>query len=194
MIRQQHQAQKRRGHTLVETAMVICVFMAFVFGIFEYSRYIFVLHLASNAARDAARHASVRSSSPESTVGITSYTSANALSFENGADVALTYKVPFVENVVTSRMAGMQSNITNFQVRVFAVNSSLLFSDPPVIRPKPAAGAWNNAAFSERLAVQVVGIYRPMVSGVADNTFVGGIPILTQELPFNVIALVGSEG
>jgi Flp pilus assembly protein TadG len=194
MIHSSHKTRRRRGHTLVETAMVICVFMAFVFGIFEYCRYLLVLHLTTNAARDAARFASVRASFPEATTGVTQYTSANALAFENSSDVALTYKVPFVENLLISRMAGMNNNISNFQVRVFAADSALLYSDPPVIRPKPSATAWNSASFSERIAVQVVGVYRPLVSGVSDNRFVSGIPILTSSVNFNVIVLVGSEG
>ncbi|MGL6077072.1 MAG: TadE/TadG family type IV pilus assembly protein [Fimbriiglobus sp.] len=194
MILSSPKTRRRRGHTLVETAMVICVFMAFVFGIFEYCRYLLVLHVTTNAARDAARHASVRASFPEATTGVTQYNTGNALPFENSADVALTYKVPFVENMLLSRMAGMSNNISNFQIRVFAAESALLYSDPPVIRPKTTATAWNSASFSERIAVQVVGIYQPFVSSVSDNTFVGGIPILTSSVNFNVIVLVGSEG
>lgn len=49
----------RRGATTVEFALVCSVFFLFLFGVFEYCRYLVLLQGVSNAARDAARFASV---------------------------------------------------------------------------------------------------------------------------------------
>ena len=50
---------RRRGSTAVEFALVSTVFFLFLFGIFEYCRYLVLLQGCANAARDAARFASV---------------------------------------------------------------------------------------------------------------------------------------
>ncbi len=49
----------RRGATTVEFALVCSVFFLFLFGVFEYCRYLVLLQGVSNAARDAARFATV---------------------------------------------------------------------------------------------------------------------------------------
>src|SRR5687768_11098849 len=49
----------RRGATLVEVALTLGLFCLFMFGVFEYGRYLLVLQIATNAARDGARYASV---------------------------------------------------------------------------------------------------------------------------------------
>lgn len=48
---------RRRGATLVETALVLPICLLFVLGVFEYSRYLMMLHLATNAAREGCRYA-----------------------------------------------------------------------------------------------------------------------------------------
>src|SRR6476619_2177365 len=59
MIIRKHAGKYRRGATAVEFGFVsILLFMA-LFGIFEYCRLLYVLHVANNAARDAARFAVV---------------------------------------------------------------------------------------------------------------------------------------
>lgn len=50
---------RRRGATTVEFALVCSVFFLFLFGVFEYCRYLVLLQGCANAARDAARFASV---------------------------------------------------------------------------------------------------------------------------------------
>jgi Flp pilus assembly protein TadG len=46
---------RRRGVTLVETAMVISMALLFLFGVFEYGRFIMVLQVVENATREGAR-------------------------------------------------------------------------------------------------------------------------------------------
>lgn len=58
MLRKKSQ-ERRRGTTLLETAMVMPIFILLVFGIFEYGRFQFVRHVMDNAAREGARYAVV---------------------------------------------------------------------------------------------------------------------------------------
>ena len=49
----------RKGTSLVEFSLIFVVFLMFMFGVFEYARYLFALNLLSNAAREGARFAVV---------------------------------------------------------------------------------------------------------------------------------------
>lgn len=51
--------RRRRGATVVETALVITLCLLFVFGIFEYGRYLMVRNLMDNAVQEGARYAVV---------------------------------------------------------------------------------------------------------------------------------------
>src|SRR3954470_561333 len=53
-------ARRRHGGTPVEFVFVAVLLLLMLFGIFEYGRFLFVYHMATNAARDAARFAVVR--------------------------------------------------------------------------------------------------------------------------------------
>jgi Flp pilus assembly protein TadG len=44
---------------MVETAFVIAIALLFLFGIFEYGRFLYVRHVLTNAAREGARFAVV---------------------------------------------------------------------------------------------------------------------------------------
>jgi Flp pilus assembly protein TadG len=48
---------RRPAATLVETAMVISIFLMVLFGIFEYGRFVMTRQLMENAAREGARWA-----------------------------------------------------------------------------------------------------------------------------------------
>jgi Flp pilus assembly protein TadG len=50
-------AKRRLGSALVETAVVLPLCLLFIFGIMEYGRYLMMMHLAHNAAREGARYA-----------------------------------------------------------------------------------------------------------------------------------------
>lgn len=89
---------ERRGSTLVEAALVLPVLLLFLFGIFEYGRYLMTLQLVNNAARDACRYA-VTNSQPV-TIGSTTY----------GATTA------DVTNLVTTNMAGVTLQSQSTQV------------------------------------------------------------------------------
>jgi Flp pilus assembly protein TadG len=77
----------------VETAFVLAIACLFLFGIIEYGRYLFVLQVVENAAREGARHAVV-------------HTHITTLDADTVA-------------VVNQRMAGVQNVVRNYKVDVY---------------------------------------------------------------------------
>ena len=168
----------RRGMTLVETALVLSIFLMLLFGIFEYCRFIMVMHITNNAARDGARYAAVNVSTSDPT----------------------TKKAEIIQ-YTKDRMAGVTMNITNLQVAVYPVDSIGLALAPPVLRYKPvdplipiypdpfnpggSALNWNEAAFTERIAVTIQGTYTPVLPSLF---------FLSSTVPIYVTALTESEG
>lgn len=66
--------RKQRGLTLVETALVLPMVLALIFGVFEFGRMIWLTEAANYAANKAARYAATRgssSTSPATTTQIT---------------------------------------------------------------------------------------------------------------------------
>jgi Flp pilus assembly protein TadG len=53
---------RRLGGSFVEVPLVMIVFLMFLFGVFEYCRFIFCQQLVENAAREGARYAVVNTS------------------------------------------------------------------------------------------------------------------------------------
>ncbi|MFO0879459.1 MAG: TadE/TadG family type IV pilus assembly protein [Gemmataceae bacterium] len=86
----------RRGTTLVESALVLSIVLLFILGVFEYSRLVFIIQVAENAARDGARYAVART----------------------GDGTNLTD----VQNYVRSRMANQQNALSSLTVAVENVN------------------------------------------------------------------------
>ncbi len=189
-------SSRRKGSTLVESALVIAVFLLILFGIFEYCRFLMVLHVANNAARDAARFASVN---------------------VNTRSDLIAAKKSEIEAYATARMAGIQKNIQGYQVAVYSCDSTGFASTPPTVVPRverdangnPKAGSvdpfkaynsgsnpvanWNEAAFTERVAVTIKGTYRPIAPLSID---IGRLKlsIIPDNIPINVTAVMGSEG
>ncbi len=181
---------RRRGSTLVESALVIAVFLLVLFGIFEYCRFLMVLHVANNAARDAARYAAVNVSVSSS---------------------AVAAKKAAIETYATDRMGGIDRNIQGYQVAVYSCDSSGFASSPPkvVAKSNPAGTTvdpfkayssgsnpladWNAATFTERVAVTIKGTYRPIAPLSID---IGRLKlsIIPDNIPINVTAVMGSEG
>lgn len=62
--------RERRGGAIVETAFVLPLMLLFLFGIMEYGRYLLVLQMATNAAREACRYA-VTHTKPVTLAGVT---------------------------------------------------------------------------------------------------------------------------
>lgn len=179
MIRQHLKQQRRGGATTVEFAVVSIVVFMFLFGIFEYGRFLFVYHVTNNAARDAARFAVVRTGggtvAPDGTPEPATITTANVQS------VATTGM--FNGQRYGTGMIGMENSLVGYQVQVYAVPNSDLYSVPANLDPdgKPA---WTEAAFHQKIAVRISGTYQPIVPDLLG---------LASDIPIVVISLAGSE-
>ena len=168
-------AGPRGGATSVEFAVVSFVLFLMLFGILEYARLLFIHHVATNAARDAARFAAVR------TGGGTMPGEPVVVTADDVKAVARTGL--FDGRPYGSGMCGMDSQLDGFTVEVFAVPESDLYATPPNLDPagKPA---WTAAAFQQKIAVQVAGTFRPVLPDLLG---------LGAEVPVRVTVLISSE-
>jgi TadE-like protein len=179
MIRYQRKQQRRGGATTVEFALVSLLLFTMLFAIFEYGRFLFMYHLTTNAARDAARFAVVR-------------TGGGTLAPNNASETATITKDDIIGVMTTglyngqrygTGMSGMQVNIIDYAVEVYAVPDADLYATPPNLNPagKPE---WYTATFHQKIAVRVTGFYEPVIP-----TLIG----MNSSIPFTVIALASSE-
>ena len=199
-------ARARRGAALVEAAFVLPIFLLFVFGIYEYGRYILVLNITTNAARDGARWAAVHANDQRTAdASVPGVPTANYTTYTVSADSRLTasagptppyrgapygaarkvYNVPYVNDYVRTRMGPVAGMLDDRAVWVFAADTPLLYGDPAVVKPKAGTNSWREAAFTERIAVQIVGYYRPVLPSFL---------FMTDPLPVSVVGLAPSEG
>jgi Flp pilus assembly protein TadG len=168
---------QRRGATSVEMALVALVLFMLIFGIFEYCRFLFMLHLTNNAARDAVRYAVVHTS------GGTLPGDPSTISDSDIISIAKTGMIG--TQSVGSGLAGMDSNIEGLNVSVFAVDMGALSQSPPVIQPDPNNPNWTTAGFGQMIAVRMTGNYRPALPSLF---------WLSDTIPFTVTVMYGSEG
>ena len=182
--------RRRDGVAVVETALVVGVFGLLFFGIFEYCRFLMVLHITNNAARDGARYAAVNVGKPNN---------FDTVDYTDGLGVVH----PSIQKYTLQRMGSMQKQVTGFQIAVFAVDPTGLTLDPPVIRPKTTSTAspaaypdpfnasdpnkvpWNDAVFTERVGVSIKGTYTPVLPGFL---------FMPSSIPIYVTAMACSEG
>jgi len=168
-------SRRRSGATSVEFAFVAILLFMLLFGIFEYGRFLFVYHMTTNAARDAARFAVVRTGGG---------TLVGEPATVTKADIIEVWRTGmFNGKSYGAGMCGMESQITNYTVEVFAVPESDLYAATPNL---DAAGKpdWTSATFHQQIAVRISGTYKTVVSGLIG---------LSSEMPFTVIVLMGSE-
>ena len=162
--------RRRGGVTLVECTFVLSIFLMFLFAIFEYSRLLMLLHVSNNAARSGARHATVNTD-------------------KGGAFVyADSGSTESIEKHVKNQMGGADTMIHDFAVTCFPCDTAQLYADPPVLTPKTGSPPWNQATFTERIAVRITGKYRPVLP------FVVFFYSNTDFVPIQVTAAAGSEG
>ncbi len=86
----------RRGAHIVEAALVLPILLLLIIGVMEYCRFIFLLQVAENAAREGARYAVVRTG--------------------DGTTLAN------IKTQVDNAMAGRQSELAGYTVTVDNVN------------------------------------------------------------------------
>ena len=138
--------RRRRGATIVEAALVLSLFLLFLFGLFEYSRFLLVHQLLANAARDGVRYASVNTDKSSTFVTTDEFGATN------------------ITEYVRNESKSADKWIESFAVNVYPCdNAQLMNMTTPVIAPKVGYTSWNQASFTERLAVEITGVYRPVL-------------------------------
>jgi hypothetical protein len=149
-----------------------------LFGILEYCRFLFVLHVSNNAARDAVRYAVVHTGDGAMAGDPASVSRADL--------IAITTTGKLGSTTIGSGMGGMEKNITGYTVDVFTVDPAGLALSPPVVRPLPGSPtpAWNSARFGEKIAVQITGSYQPATPALL---------FMPSSIPFKVTVMYASE-
>lgn len=174
----------RRGATLPEFALLLTIFLMFLFGVFEYARYLLVLHTVTNAARDGARYAVISSDHPSAGVFTPDTTAADGYSGTRPG-----FSVPFITTYTQGRMGGVDRMLLSgtFKVRVFPCDTASLYLATPVIQPKTqtTGATWNNAQFGERIAVRIKGDF---------DTFLPTFLWMSDPIKLDTVAIMGSEG
>lgn len=169
---------RRRGLTIVESTLVLSVFLMLLFGMFEYCRYLMVLHVTHNAARDGARYAAVNVNCP--------------------SDQVTTKKLE-IENYTKDRMKAVHKQVSDLKVAVYPCDPAGLALATPVVRSKSTTGLapypdpfgttpfspWNKASFTERVAVTVKAKYKPILPSLL---------FMKAEVELNITAITASEG
>jgi Flp pilus assembly protein TadG len=163
----------RRGAAAVEASLVLGIFFVLLFGVFEYCRFLMVLHVTNNAARDASRYATVNVANDQMTAAA-------------------------IRQYAKDRMGGTERNVINFEVAVYPCTAAGFAQTPPQAVPKsltsspadpfnftdPNNPPWNSAAFTERIAVTIRGRYEPIISFI----------MFPDHVDLNITAVTGSEG
>jgi Flp pilus assembly protein TadG len=161
--------------------LVLSLLCLFLFGIFEYARYLMVTQLLANAARDGARYAA------------TNVDKTNAFLTNN--EGGRTNITDYVKNECRSA----DKMISNFAVAVYPCDETTtgMYADPPVIKPKVGYTSWNQASFTGRIAVQITGDYKPVLPVVWLPGSGSGLVVSfygSGTVPIKIVAACGSEG
>jgi Flp pilus assembly protein TadG len=168
-------ARNRGGATTVEFAFIAILLFLMLFGIIEYGRFLFVYHLATNAARDGARFAAVK------TAGGTMTGEPAVITTDDVKEVVRTGM--FNGRAYGTGMCGMEGQITGYTCDVYAIPSAQMYSNPPNTDPagKPA---WNSAPFHEKIAVRISGTYKPVLPNLLR---------MGSDVDFKVLVMMSSE-
>ena len=144
----------RSAATTVEMGVVSILLFMMLFGIFEYCRLLYFMHIANNSARDTARFAVVHTNGGTMPGEPTSITAADLEAIVRTGKLGTT--------TIGSGLGGMDRSFDNLTVEIFAVDPDGLAQTPPVVQASPGM-AWNNAPFSRKIAVRITGDFKPML-------------------------------
>jgi Flp pilus assembly protein TadG len=92
--------KSERGSALLEFAVVVIIFLTFVFAIMDFSQALYAYHFVSNAAREATRYASVRG-----TTFAAAGACSNPLPVEYNCEAATADITAYVQSLVPPGMA-----------------------------------------------------------------------------------------
>lgn len=182
--------RRRGGATTVEVAVVMSVFLLFLFGVFEYCRFLLMLHAVTNASRDAARYAVVNVMRP-STFDVRAFEDSNGRVHPSIVQYAQE-RLSGVDRMIVAASptnyygaGGSSAGTSLSRIEVFPCDQDRLNLDIPEVAPKPSYSGWNDAVFGERIAVRIRGDYKPVLPSFL---------LMGNTIPVNVAVTMGSEG
>jgi Flp pilus assembly protein TadG len=135
----------RSAATLVEATLVISMALLFMFGVYEYGRYILTLQAVENAAREGARFAVVNTT---------------------------TASTADVNSVVLNSLGGIDQQLANFTITVNGIilvpqnsgeTAGQVLPDTPASGSSPAIPGWTTASPTDGIRVQIDGDYTPIL-------------------------------
>jgi Flp pilus assembly protein TadG len=124
---------RRSAAVTVEAGFVISICLMFLFGIYEYGRYVMTLQVVENAAREGARF---------------------AVAHTNTATTA------DVQNTVTQSMAGVNNSLTNVQINVSGL---VLIPQNSAQTTGQALPNWTSASYTDGISVSVTANFQPVL-------------------------------
>ena len=127
--------RRRSGLVIVEAAVVIMVTLMLILGIFEFSRWLMIENVCSNAARNGARMAAARTDT-----------------------LTTTQLVNYIESMMPKSARPFLSYNKNTNIKVFNC-------DKNGVRIGSASDldTWKNAGFDDYIGVEISGNYKPIV-------------------------------
>ncbi len=122
---------RRRGAAVVEAAFVLPIALLLLLGVFEYCRFVFLVQVAENAAREGARYASARTGDGTTSTDVTTYVT-DKLAGRAGDLTGLTITLAYVDPNTGTTISGSNWNDAPFSgsimVRISGTYSPLLTS------------------------------------------------------------------
>jgi Flp pilus assembly protein TadG len=163
--------QRRPGLTIVESTFVLSICLLFLFGIFEYGRYMMLLQVMTNAAREGARFAAVTT---------------------NDANANPTLDV---QTYTLQSLAGQDGQLTGTNGASFDSTTQIQVyrCDPTTFVPVDASGnavsdwtqaPYTNAGFGQTIAVTIRGNFTPALPNFL---------LMGTSIPIQTTAIMYSE-
>jgi Flp pilus assembly protein TadG len=174
---------KRGGATTVEMAMVIGICLLLMFGIIEYSRFVFWVHTAQNAAREGARFAVVRTGNVLQTSDINAIKGnmTDMAAYQSGTVSWASGST--IRGVVNTMMSNQQNALVSGTYAVDAYQADPTTGQP--INTTVSASPWSDAPFGGSMCVQVKGTYRFYAASLLKFT--------NADVPVTINAFMSSE-
>jgi Flp pilus assembly protein TadG len=160
--------RRRTGAAAVEFAFVVSIFLMVTFGILEYCRYFFAMDVLNNAAREGARYAVVNTNN-----GVTLYDVQNYVNnYLAGVGAGQLKNFTVNGNNGTIGTAGV-ANIQCYRVNPATSAPASTWLVTSSVNQGSGTGSgqslktmtndWTNAAYGTPIAVQITGVYQPIL-------------------------------
>lgn len=172
------QSSRRRGMTIVQTALVLSIALVLIFSVYEYGRLLMMKHIMENAAREGARFAVAHTND---------MTKAD------------------IEAEITKFLHGFDKQLIGFEINIKA---KVLRGGGANGDKGTALATWTDAAYTDGIIVEIKGNYKadlptlqflPNAFGAGGSPSPGGDGVfvmgwLPNTIPLRAQSVMYSEG